>query len=121
MKSVVFKVLEEVSIQLEEKHLEFILKKVKYNLGMDEINLLYELSRFNINEESDIPKKIASFLKDLMFHCKIEGELKEAVSQKFCGLMKNSALKNSKLNVLEECVQKYLTIANGTNALKVIK
>lgn len=50
MKQVVFKVLEEVSIQLEESHLEFILKKVKQNLGIDEINLLYELSRFNIKE-----------------------------------------------------------------------
>ena len=50
------------------------------NLGMDEINLLYELSRFNIKDDSDIPKKIAQFLKDLMFRGKIEGELKEAVT-----------------------------------------
>jgi len=59
MKGVVFKVLEEVSIDLGQVHLEYILKKVKENPGVEEVNLLYELSRFNIKEDSEILRKIA--------------------------------------------------------------
>ena len=104
----IYKVLTEVGLSLKTDQLYFIITKISEipptELISDEIELVYELSKFSVRASNFI-KKSRNFYWNLITESKYyTPEILDLALNKFCDIMKSWELKDERYGVLIDCV-----------------
>ena len=107
----IYKVLSEIGLNLKIDQLDFIISKVSEippnELIADEIELVYELSRFSLRASS-FTKKSRNFYWNIISESKsFSPEILDLALNKFCDIMKSWELRDERYGVLIDCVSNF--------------
>lgn len=122
----IYKVFQDVSQCLKNEHAEFILKKLMdidpEEFVAEDLDLIYEISRFSIKSENLI-KKATDFLWSLLFSEKkvLSPQINELALNKFCELMKSFDMRDHRINIITECLNQIKKDCNVINCSKILK
>lgn len=121
--------IQEVSQYLKNEHAEYILKKlieIDFEaLSLEDIDLIYEISRFSIKSEN-LTKKSAEFLGTLLFDEQkrlSNPQLNEQALNKYCDLMKSFDMREHRIGVIIDSlgqINKNKAVINSCKILKKI-
>jgi len=106
----VYKVLSDISLHFKNEHLSFLINKISEipssSVIPDEIELVYELSRFSL-KSSGFTKKARDFYWKIILdkNDNYTNEIIELTLNKFCDIMKTWELREERVDVLFECIQ----------------
>ena len=105
----IYKLFSDVSIYFKEDHLSFLINKISEiepsEMIVDEIELVYELSRFAA-KPSDFINKARNFFWKVMTDTKnpYPAPIVELALTKFCFIMRSWDLREERVSVLHRCV-----------------
>jgi len=122
----IYKVLSEISLHFKNEHLDFLIKKISNippsDIIPDEIELVYELSRFCL-KGSEFTKKARDFFWNIISDEKGEfsQQITELTLNKFCDIMKNWELKDERIDVLYGCVNNIKSEVSVLASIKILK
>jgi len=109
-KLAIYKLFSNLSIHFKEDQIEFIIEKISEiepsEMIPDEIELVYELSRFSSKSSTYTSKAKGFFWKII---CDPENaypaEIREPALSKFCSIMRSWDLIEERVNVLYDCIE----------------
>lgn len=109
-KLVIYKLFSDASLYFKENHLDFLILKISEIepsiMIADEIELIYELSRFSSKPAGFIDKARALFWKIISeTSSPYPAEIRELALTKFCNIMRSWDLREERLNVLYDCIE----------------
>ena len=106
----IIKLFSEISIYFKEEHLDFLVQKVSEiepsEMIADEIEMVYELSRFSSKPSGFATKARAFFWKVLSdTTSSYPAEIVELTLSKFSTIMRSWDLREERISVLYDCVE----------------
>ena len=121
-KLAVYKVLSDIALHFKAEHLDFIITKISEippnEIISEEIELVYELSRYTLRPVSYI-KKSCDFYWNIITESKtFNSAISEQALNRFCDIMKGWELREQRFNVLLDCIA---NIEKGVSVLSSIK
>ena len=124
-KLAVYKVLSDIALHFKAEHLEFIITKISEipvnEIISEEIELVYELSRYSLRPISYV-KKSCDFYWNIIREAKpSSAEISEQALNRFCDIMKGWELREQRFNVLLDCIANIDKEVSVLASIKIMK
>lgn len=121
-KLAVYKVLSDIALHFKADHLDFIITKISEipvnEIISEEIELVYELSRFSLRPLAYV-KKCCNFYWSIITAPKpSSAEIPDQALNRFCDIMKGWEMREQRYDVLLDCIA---NIDKGTSVLASMK
>ena len=122
----IYKVFQEVSQYLKNEHAEYLLKKLmeidSEELSAEDLELLYEISRFSMKSEN-LVKKTTEFLWVTLFEDKklANNQMNELALNKYCDLMKSFDMREHRIRVIIDTLGQISKDKSVVNSCKILK
>lgn len=121
-----YKVLSDISVHLQNSHLDFLIEKIAKipatEMIQEEIDLIYELNRLS-SKTSGFTKKALDFYWTIITDTsnRYSSELVEFTLGKYCDIVRGWDLKEERLEALHHCVENVEKNFAVLNSLKIMK
>jgi hypothetical protein len=122
----VYKVLSDISLHFKNDHLSFLIKKISeippQDIISDEIELVYELSRYSL-KATGFTKKARDFYWSIILDTEdtYTTEITELTLDKFCDIMKTWELREERMDVLMECIENLEKRRSILSSIRIMK
>lgn len=121
----VYKVLSDIALHFKAEHLDFIISKISEipapEIISEEIELVYELSRFSLRPVSYV-KKSCDFYWNIITSTKnFSADIAEQALTRFCDIMKGWELREQRFNVLLDCISNIQNEVSVLASIKIMK
>lgn len=125
-KLAVYKVFTDIALHFKAEHLDFIITKISEipanEIISEEIELVYELSRYSMRPVSYMKKSCSFYWNSIIGAFSLQsGAIAEQVLNRFCDIMKGWEMRDQRFDVLLDCIANIEKDVSVLASIKIMK